>query len=70
MRKVFMLLLAVLLVAACPLYAYAEDVTDPAAETEAVAEEVTEETTEATTEATTVVSDRKLNLFNTGDATF
>lgn len=53
MRKVFTLLLAVLLVAACPLYAYAEDVTDPAAETEAVVEEVTEETTEATTEAPT-----------------
>lgn len=55
MRKVFMLLLAVLLVAACPLYAYAEDVTDPAAETEVVAEEVTEETTEATTEDETAV---------------
>jgi hypothetical protein len=52
MRKVFTLLLAVLLVAACPLYAYAEDVTDPAAETEAVVDEVTEETTEATTEET------------------
>lgn len=50
MRKVFTLLLAVLLVAACPLYSYAEDVTDPAAETEAVVEEVTEETTEAPTE--------------------
>ena len=52
MRKVFTLILAVLLVAACPLYAYAEDVTDPAAETEAVVEEVTEATTEATVEET------------------
>ena len=52
MRKVFLLALAVLLVAACPLYAYAEDVTDPAAETEAVVEETTEATTEATTEET------------------
>ena len=53
MRKVFLLALAVLLVAASPLYAYAEDVTETeATETEAVAEENTEATTEATTEET------------------
>ena len=53
MRKVFLLALAVLLVAASPLYAYAEDVTETeATETEAVVEETTEATVEATTEAT------------------
>ena len=54
MRKVFLLALAVLLVATSPLYAYAEDVTETeATETEAVVEETTEEATvEETAEAT------------------
>lgn len=63
MRKVFLLLLAVVLVAVCPLAAYAEDVTETDAETaetvteaetteETVTDEETdEETTEAPTEA-------------------
>lgn len=63
MRKVFLLLMAVVLVAVCPLAAYAEDVTETDAETvetvteaetteETVTDEETdEETTEAPTEA-------------------
>jgi hypothetical protein len=67
MRKVFLLLMAVGLVAVCPLAAYAEDVTETDAETaetvteaetteetvtdEETAEEATEEATEAPTEA-------------------
>lgn len=61
MRKVFLLLLAVVLVAVCPLAAYAEDVTETDAETvetvteaETTEETVTdEETAEETTEAPT-----------------
>lgn len=49
MRKVFLLLLAVVLVAVCPLAAYAEDVTETDAETVETVETVTEaETTEET----------------------
>ena len=55
MRKVFLLLLAVVLVAVCPLSAYAEDVTETDAET---AETVTEaETTEETVTAEETVTD-------------
>lgn len=61
MRKVFLLLLAVVLVAVCPIAAYAEDVTETEAETvetvteaETTEETVTdEETAEEATEATT-----------------
>lgn len=49
MRKVFLLLLAVVLVAVCPIAAYAEDVTETDAETVETVETVTEaETTEET----------------------
>ena len=55
MRKVFLLLLAVVLVAVCPIAAYAEDVTETDAET---AETVTEaETTEETVTAEETVTD-------------
>lgn len=64
MRKVFLLLLAVVLVAVCPIAAYAEDVTETDAETVETIETVTEaettedtvtdeETAEEATEATT-----------------
>ena len=61
MRKVFLLLMAVVLVAVCPIAAYAEDVTETDAETvetvteaETIEETVTdEETAEETTEAPT-----------------
>lgn len=55
MRKVFLLLLAVVLVAVCPIAAYAEDVTETDAET---VETVTEaETTEETVTAEETVTD-------------
>lgn len=55
MRKVFLLLMAVVLVAVCPLAAYAEDVTETDAET---VETVTEaETTEETVTAEETVTD-------------
>lgn len=57
MRKVFLLLLAVVLVAVCPLAAYAEDVTETDAET---VETVTEaETTEETVTAEETVTDEE-----------
>ena len=55
MRKVFLLLLAVVLVAVCPLSAYAEDVTETDAETAAPVTEA--ETTEETVTAEETVTD-------------
>lgn len=58
MRKVFLLLMAVVLVAVCPLAAYAEDVTETDAETVEIVETVTEaETTEETVTAEETVTD-------------